>query len=229
MDWDGPSLKEMLTCEVVVLSLALGLALSPCPLMGQEEEKEEVRDWTSGIVTGGVVGLAASALAGVGLCAASDDQTVNGWNDFGTCAMGRAGIALIPALATGTGLAYPDRVTTKARLRVVALGAAGGFLFLAALAAVVDGVPVDALVIGTLWGTGVGLVSGPLGPPSRLSCFRPPRPPKRGPRCRSRSGWPSAAHSRSVLRARPCVYNGTSYSIAVFLRFFRRRGCLAQV
>ena len=103
--------------RLVVLSLVLGITLIPCLLMGQEEG----RDWTGGLVAGGVRGTVVSSLAAAGLC------VVAGY-DARTCAADGALYSVLPAVASGHGLSYPDRTTWKGRVRTVALGATGGVL-----------------------------------------------------------------------------------------------------
>ena len=189
---------------LVVLSLALGIALIPCSLIGQEEEQEEGRDWTGGLVTGGGVGTAASSLAAAGLCASSG-------YDARTCAADGALYGFLPALASGYGLSYPDRTTWKGRLRTVALGAAGGLLTVLAVRLTADrDLPVYALWSGrgrfrgpALWGTGVGLVSAvcrALRPSSPLSVPRIARSGQRVP-ARARVGLPLP--TSVVLSMRP--------------------------
>ena len=166
---------------LVVLSLALGIALIPCSLIGQEEEQEEGRDWTGGLVTGGGVGTAASSLAAAGLCASSG-------YDARTCAADGALYGFLPGLASGYGLSYPDRTTWKGRLRTVALGSAGGLLTVLALRLAADrNPPVYALWSGrgrfrgpALWGTGVGLMSAFVGPSVQAYLFPSPASPEAG-------------------------------------------------
>ena len=165
--------------RLVVLSLALGIALIPCSLVGQEEEQEEGRDWTGGLVTGVVVGTAASSLAAAGLCA---------WpGTAGTCAGDGALYGFLPALASGYGLSYPDRTTWKGRLRTVALGSAGGLLTVLALRLAADlDPPVYALSSGrgrlflgpALWGAGVGLATAFFGPSVQAYLFPSPAAPE---------------------------------------------------
>ena len=89
-----------------------GLALSPRPLMGQEEGRGGVR-------TGLVVGTAASSVAMTGICLGGSYVVMDGKlhlddsSSFVICPVWGALFGLIPALATGYGLAYPDRATGK--------------------------------------------------------------------------------------------------------------------
>lgn len=104
-----------------VLALALGLALIPRPVMGQDPAQEDNLHWASGILIGGVAGTAASTISAAGLC-------VLAGLDAGRCGVDGVQYGVLPALASGFGLSYPDRATGKGRLRTVALGAAGGVL-----------------------------------------------------------------------------------------------------
>ena len=79
------------------MALVLGITLIPCSLMGQEEVQEDGREWTSGLVTGGVGGTAASILAAASLCALAGI-------DVGTCAGDGLQYGFLPALASGYGL-----------------------------------------------------------------------------------------------------------------------------
>ncbi len=94
-----------------------GLALSPCPLMGQEEG-------SGGVRTGVFVGSAASSLVMTGLCTQGgyfvmDEKIfIDGVIEV-ICPVWGALYGIIPALATGYGLSYPDRATGKGRLRTV--------------------------------------------------------------------------------------------------------------
>ena len=140
----------------MVLGLALGIALIPCSLMGQEEKQEEGQGWTSGLVTGVVGGTGARSLAVAGSCALAGI-------DVGNCAGEGALYSLLPALASGYGLSYPGRMTSEGRLRTVALGAAGGLLLWLVMeldpsvyaASPGSGRFHDAM----LWGAGIGLVT----------------------------------------------------------------------
>ncbi len=138
----------------------LGLALSPRPLMSQEEGRGGVR-------TGVVVGTAASSLAMTGLCAGGGYVVMDGilHTDASIlgCAVWGALYGFIPALATGYGLSYPDRATGKGRLRTLALGTAGGALLGLAITAG-GGRTSESLVYAALWGAGVGLVTAGAGP-----------------------------------------------------------------
>ena len=161
----------------VVLSLALGIALIPCSLMGQEEG----RDWTGGLSTGVVVGTAAGSLAAAGLCTVAPVG-----DDAGTCAADGALYSVLPAMAAGYGLSYPDRTTWKGRLRTVALGATGGLLTVLALRLAADlDPPVYSLSSGrgqflgpALWGTGVGLGTAFVGPSVQAYFFPSPASPE---------------------------------------------------
>ena len=104
-----------------VLALALGLALIPRPVAGQDPAQEDDLDWASGVLVGGVAGTAASTITAAGLC-------VLAGLDAGRCGVDGVQYGVLPALASGFGLSFPDRTTGKGRLRTVVLGAAGGFL-----------------------------------------------------------------------------------------------------
>ena len=157
--------------RLVVLALVLGLAMSPRTLMGQGEGRGGVR-------TGVLVGTAASSFAMTGLCAGGilvgdgivyvDDR-----NASVLCPVWGALYGFIPALATGYGLSYPDRTTSRGRLRTVALGAAGGVLTALAM-----GGGGGALVYATGWGTGVGLATAFFGPSVQAFLFPSPAAPE---------------------------------------------------
>ena len=175
--------------RLVVLTLVLALALSPRPLMGQEEGRGGVR-------TGVFVGTAASSLAMTGLCAAGyigeDNNPYQNHfvTDFVICPIAGALYGFIPALASGYGLSYPDRATGKGRLRTLALGTAGGFL----AGAVIWGplqtqVGTDsesgddllystAVLYATLSGAGIGLLTAFVGPSIQAYLYPSPAPPE---------------------------------------------------
>ena len=161
------------------LALALGLALAPCSVVGQEQGQEVGQEWASGLLTGGVGGAAASTLAAAGLCALAG-------LDAGTCAGDGIQYGVLPALASGYGLSYPDRTTRKGRLRTVALGAAGGFLTVLGVWLVVDLDPSVYIASpdrgqfrrATFWGAGVGLLAAFVGPSVQASPFPSPASPE---------------------------------------------------
>ena len=165
--------------RLVVLTLVLALALSPRPLMGQEEGRGGVR-------TGVFVGTAASSLAMTGLCAAGyigeDNNPYQNHfvTDFVICPIAGALYGFIPALASGYGLSYPDRATGKGRLRTLALGTAGGFL----AGAVIWGPlqtqegPDPEILYATLSGAGIGLLTAFVGPSIQAYLYPSPAPPE---------------------------------------------------
>lgn len=155
--------------RIVVLALALGIALIPRSLTGQEEVQDKAPHWTTGLVTGTVGGTAASALGAAGLCALAGV-------DAGTCALDGVQYGFLPALAAGYGLSYPDRTTGRGRLRTAALGAAGGLLTVLGVWLVVKADPSVYIASpdraqflrATLWGTGVGFVVARFAPPASV-------------------------------------------------------------
>lgn len=169
--------------RLVVFPLALGLAVIPCPVMGQDQEQEDEREWTSGLLTGVVGGTAASTIAAAGLCALAG-------LDAGTCAGDGLQYGGLPALASGYGLSYPDRTTRMGRLRTVALGSAGGFLTVLGVWLAVQLDPSvyiaspdrGQFLRATFWGAGVGLMTGFAGPSVQASLF-----PSASPKARNAS------------------------------------------
>ena len=130
-------------------------------------------------MTGGVGGTATSMLAAVSLCALAGF-------DVGTCAGDGLQYGFLPALASGYGLSYPDRTTSRGRLRTVALGAAGGFLTVLGVWLVVQLDPSvyiaspdsGQFLRATFWGAGVGLGTAFFGPSVQASLFPSPTAPE---------------------------------------------------
>ena len=147
-----------------VLALALGLALIPRPVMGQVPAQEDEPDWAGGVLIGGVAGTAASTITAAGLC-------VLAGLDAGRCGVDGVQYGVLPALASGFGLSFPDRTTGKGRLRTVGLGAAGGFLTVLGVWVAVRLDP--SLYIASpdhaqflragFWGAGVGFMNATVG------------------------------------------------------------------
>ena len=142
------------------LSLALALALvgSPLQVAGQEERPSK----TSSLVTGGALGTAVSALSLGAICSTGDldDDDI----PMVQCAVVGAIVGVAAALAAGYGLSYPNRASWAGRLRTLAFGAIGGSLegLVVSLASEGDR-PMDHVLIGGAWGSGIGLITAAVG------------------------------------------------------------------
>ena len=148
--------------RILILILALALAGLPSSITGQANRPS----LTSSLVTGGVLGTAASALGLGAICAMGDLDD----DDIPLVLCSAIGVA--PGLAAGYGLSYPDRASWAGRLRTLAYGAIGGSLegLVISLASEGDR-PLGHTLLGGAWGTGVGLITAAVGPALQVGFF----------------------------------------------------------
>ena len=152
--------------RILILILALALAGLPSSITGQANRPS----LTSSLVTGGVLGTAASALGLGAICAMGDldDDDI----PLVLCSAIGAVVGVAPGLAAGYGLSYPDRASWAGRLRTLAYGAIGGSLegLVISLASEGDR-PLGHTLLGGAWGTGVGLITAAVGPALQVGFF----------------------------------------------------------
>ena len=81
-------------------------------------------------------------------------------------------VGVAPALAAGYGLSYPDRTSWAGHLRTLAYGAIGGSFegLVVSLASEGDR-PLDHILLGGAWGTGIGLITAAVGPAFQVGLF----------------------------------------------------------
>ena len=152
--------------RILGLFLALALTCIPSSVAGQSDRPS----LTSALVTGGALGTATSALALGSICA------INDFDDDGVpivfCAVLGVVTGVVPGLAAGFGLSYPDRASWNGRLRTLAYGTIGGSLEGLAVSLASEGDrPFDHILVGGAWGAGIGLITAAVGPSLQAGLF----------------------------------------------------------